>query len=109
MARPRITPLRQPANDGADGACGGVPPSANRKQWDDMLRSIFTGYTLVNWPDFNYGKCHTYEVLMPRGSTAAPGSLEEEQQLLRALGGARAPAAEAFGDRAVLRAQCCCS
>jgi hypothetical protein len=65
-------------------------PSADRMRWDDTLHAIFTGYTLVNWTDFNYGKCHTYEILMPRGSTASPASVEEEQQLLRALGGSRA-------------------
>jgi hypothetical protein len=65
-------------------------PSADRTRWDDTLRALFTGYTLVNWTDFNYGKCHTYEVLMPRGATTSPGSLEEEQQLLRSLGGSRA-------------------
>lgn len=65
-------------------------PSADRMHWDDALRAVFTGYTLVNWTDFNYGKCHTYEVLMPRGSTTSPGSFEEEQQLQRAIGGSRA-------------------
>jgi hypothetical protein len=85
-----MPPRWQPANDGAGRACSGVPPSADRGRWDDILRAIFAGYTLVNWTDVNYGKCHTYEVMMPRGSTAAPGSLEEEQQLVRALGGSRA-------------------
>lgn len=64
-------------------------PSADRMQWDDALGAIFAGYTLVNWTDFNYGKCHTYEVLLPRGLAASPGSFEEERQLQRALGGSR--------------------
>lgn len=65
-------------------------PTAERTRWDDLLRAVFAGYAVENWTDFNYGKCHTYEILMPRGLDAAPGSIEEEQQLLRSLGGSRA-------------------
>ncbi len=65
-------------------------PSADRTRWDHSLRVLFDGYSLENWTDFNYGKCHTYEILMPRGQLALSGSLEDEQQLLRNLGGSRA-------------------
>lgn len=65
-------------------------PTSDRGKWDDLLRMTFTGWTLVNWTDFDYGKCYTFEIVMLRGAPAAPGSATEERELLRALGGSRA-------------------
>ena len=65
-------------------------PSADRMQWNDALRAILPDYRLENWTDFNYSKCHTYELLLPREIRSSPGSLEEEQQLIQSLGGSRA-------------------
>lgn len=64
-------------------------PRANLEAWDQALAEYLRGYTVFNWTDFNYGKCHTYEILLPRGEFSLPGSAAEGRTLLQSLGGQR--------------------
>lgn len=64
-----------------------VAPDADRNRWDQALRQVFPNHTIVNWTDLNYGKCHSYQILLPSGQHVCPGSLEEERNLLTRLGG----------------------
>lgn len=65
-----------------------IAPTANLQEWDRELQTEFVGYPVYNWTDdFNYSKCHTYEILLHKGIFYNPGSLAEEQRLIRQLGG----------------------
>jgi len=64
-----------------------LAPNVDRKKWDHALAQEFPGYTIVNWTDFNYGKSHSYQILLPRGQWTVPGSLEEERNVLSQIGG----------------------
>jgi hypothetical protein len=65
-----------------------VSPTADPQLWDKQLKSEFNGYPVFNWTDdFNYSKCHTYEILLHPGTVAKPGSLEQEQTFIRSVGG----------------------
>lgn len=63
------------------------PGDPNR--WTDDLAREFSGHTVVNWTDFSYGNCHSYEIMLAAGQYARPGSKAEELELLRRLGGSR--------------------
>lgn len=63
-------------------------PTADMRQWDQELQIEFRGYPVYNWTEgFNYSKCHTYEILLHKGIFYSPGSLAEEQRLIRELAG----------------------
>jgi len=61
----------------------------DRNEWDEALRVEIPDYSFFNLTDFNYGKCHTYEIYLPAGIFKEPGSLQEERQLIQHLGGRR--------------------
>ena len=62
-------------------------PKSELSRWDKDFVRAFQGYSVFNLTDFNYGKCHTYEILAHRGSFVEPGSLEKDKKLIMLLGG----------------------
>jgi hypothetical protein len=65
-----------------------INPTADVQEWNRKLQAEFLGFPVYNWTDdFNYSKCHTYEILLHKDILSNPGSLAEEQRLIRRLGG----------------------
>lgn len=62
-------------------------PSSERDRWSRILASQFEKYTVWNWTDFTYDKCHSYEILLHPGKFQKPGSRDEERVLISQLGG----------------------
>jgi hypothetical protein len=65
-----------------------LSPKANPQRWDNDMVTEFQGYSIFNLTDdFNYSKCHTYQILAHAGKLLQPASLEEGKELLVRLGG----------------------
>lgn len=62
-----------------------LAPSADRFRWDSELCRAFPRHSIVNNTDFNYGKCHSYEIMLPAGRCTPAGSKSEEQALKQSL------------------------
>jgi hypothetical protein len=62
-------------------------PSADRSQWHDDLQRLFSRYSIWNYTDFTYDKCHTYAILLHPGSFIESGTIQQETALIARLGG----------------------
>lgn len=62
-------------------------PTADRFQWDEALSKAFEGYPVWNSTDFNYGKCHSYEIVLHRRELRPAGSAKAQQAQIKQLGG----------------------
>ena len=52
------------------------------------MSSFFLNHSIFNWTDdFNYSKCHTYEILVKNGNWIKPTNLEQTSFLINNLGG----------------------
>jgi hypothetical protein len=64
-----------------------VSPQADPGRWSEALAVEFYGYTVWNWTEFNYDRCHAYEIVMHPGAYVRPGSRDAWRILAQQLGG----------------------
>lgn len=64
-------------------------PVDDPNRWTSDLQRLFPYNSVFNWTDFNYGKAHSYEIVLHEGKYLPPHNRDEERAVLASLGGLR--------------------
>jgi len=66
-----------------------ISPRPSSIPWTQKIESEFEGYPVFDWTDdFNYSKCHTYEVVLHLFDLQKPKSSSDLTELVRKMEGA---------------------